>query len=621
MTKYSSLSQIVLVAVCLTSSMRVAVSQTGGDEPDYPRTVLWGDTHLHTNLSVDILDTYNPMGRGLSREDAYRFARGEEITAHNGMKVRRSRPLDFLVIADHAENIGLHQGIFRQDPVLMESAVGRDLRARYEAVADDSEKLQELFRYIYANHGLYGSVAGGEKFQRSVWDTVVESADRNNEPGVFTAFIGYEFTSHDFNLHRVMIFKDDAEKAGRFLPFSQFDSKKPEDLWRYLDRYVAETGGEVIAIPHNANLSRGRMFMLQQSDGTPIDENWAVSRNRWEPLYEVTQIKGDSEAHPLLSPQDEFADFETWRSYYAMEPNEDDWRKFEYARSALKLGLQLEEQFGVNPFKYGLIGSSDTHSSLSQVSEKEFIGNGPRLEPAPDRLSSIAYDRGSVVPAWKLNAAGYAAVWASENTREAIFDALKRREAYATTGPRITLRFFGGWDFESGDLRAKDIAGVGYASGVPMGGDLRPEADAESPMFLIRAIKDPDGANLDRIQVIKGWLDRAGTLHEQVYDVALSDGRKLDANGAAPSIESTVDLKTATYTNSVGDVSLQVMWEDPDFDKRQKSFYYVRVLEIPTPRWPAYEAVRFGINIDALDEQIPLVTQERAYSSPIWYTP
>ncbi|MEQ8206367.1 MAG: DUF3604 domain-containing protein [Woeseia sp.] len=586
-----------------------------------PNQVFWGDTHLHTNLSVDILDIYNPMGKGLSRQDAYRFARGEAVVAHNGTTIQRERPLDFLVIADHAENIGLHQGIINSDQTLLGTPEGRELRARYEAAKGSPEELAALFRDIYKNHGLYGTIAGGEAFQRTVWDNVVENADENNEPGVFTAFIGYEYTSHDFNLHRVVMFRDDASVTRKFLPFSQFDSRYPEDLWDYLDRYETTTGGDVIAIPHNGNLSRGHMFMLEDKEGQQIDLAYAKSRNRWEPLYEVTQTKGDSETHPVLSPNDEFADYETWRSYYAMEPNEDEWRKYEYARSGLKLGLSEQARLGVNPFKVGLIGSTDAHSSLVAPEENRYGGSGPKAGPSPGRSTMVAYDRGSIVPGWRLNAAGYAAVWATDNTRAALFDAMKRREVYASTGPRITLRYFGGWDFESADALRPDLATVGYQKGVPMGGDLVNAPDGAAISLLIRAVRDTNGANLDRVQVVKGWLDKNGDLHEKVHNVALSDGRVADAAGNVPDVGSTVDVATASYTNEIGDPELATVWTDPDFDADELSFYYVRVLEIPTPRWPAYDALRYSLDPAELPADIKMTTQERVYSSPIWYSP
>jgi len=589
----------------------------------YPKNVYWGDTHLHTNLSVDVIDGNNPYGNGLSPDDAYRFARGDTITAHNGTKLRRQHPLDFLVVADHAENIGLHTGLSNGDQILIQSEEGHQFYERYKAAMGDKQKLELLWGDVYKKYGLYGPVAGGNAFFGSVWNEITRNADRHDDPGEFTAFIGYEYTSHDFNLHRVVIFKDDASKAQSILPFSQIDSKNPEDLWTHLSRYEQETGGEVIAIPHNGNFSEGHMFSVKDSKGLLLSQEYALTRSRWEPLYEVTQIKGDSETHPFLSPDDEFADFETLTRFKSSEKKENLYkRQYEYARSALKLGLDQQAKLGINPFKFGMIGSSDSHTSLSSVDENNYIGKGVWVEPALHRVTMTAYGGNETrieIPSWKLNAAGYAAVWAEENTREALFAAMKRKETYATTGPRITVRFFGGWDYDSNDALRPDLAKVGYSKGVPMGGDLTNPPKGISPHFLIRAVKDPDGANLDRVQLIKGWHDKQGELHEKIYNIALSDGRKENKKGNIPPIDSTVDVTDASYTNTIGAAELAVVWQDPDFNKDELAFYYVRVLEIPTPRWTAYDAKFFGVK--DIPEEVPMVTQERAYTSPIWYSP
>jgi len=588
---------------------------------NYPLNVYWGDTHLHTNMSIDGGgDPYNPMGKGLSRRDAYLFAKGQPVVAHNGMKFRLQRPLDFLVIADHAENIGVHQGVIANDPVLMKSEEGRLLRAKYESASGDPKKLAELYKQIQREHGLEGSIAGGDAFRSSVWKEVTASADEHNDPGNFTAFIGYEWTSHDFWLHRVVILKDDAEQARRFLPYSQFDSKNPEDLWAYLFRYARETGGDAFAIPHNGNLSEGMMFRPEDSKGRPFDKFYAQTRSRWEPLYEVTQIKGDSEAHPFLSPSDEFADFETWLSVNEKKP-ENSYRKYEYARSALKIGLDQQAKLGINPFKFGMIGSSDSHNALSSVAENNFIGKGAWSEPSPERLTMVRSwgEKARPIHDRAFSASGYAAVWAMENTREALFAAMKRKETYATTGPRMAVRFFGGWAYQADDALKPDLVKIGYDKGVPMGGDLINAPKGQSPRFLIRAVKDPDGANLDRVQVIKGWHDKNGELHEKVYNIALSDNRKENWRGKVKSVGSTVDIKEASYTNNIGDPELSVVWTDPDFDKNELAFYYVRVLEIPTPRWTAFDAKFFGL--DNVPDKTRMVIQERAYTTPIWYTP
>jgi len=386
-----------------------------------------------------------------------------------------------------------------------------------------------------------------------------------------------------------------------------------------------KTGSEVLAIAHNGNLSNGRMFPIIEAFGKKIDREYVETRNKWERLYEVTQTKGTGEAHPYLSPNDEFANFEIWDkgNLDGSVAKSKDMLEFEYARSALKNGLKLEAALGVNPYKFGLVGSSDAHTGLTAMEEDNFFGKTTPQEPSPERLTKTFINNpktGVTIMDWEVSASGYAAVWATDNSRAAIFDAMQRRETYATTGPRMTVRFFGGWDFERADATNRMPAAIGYSKGVPMGGDLRDAPTGKSPTFLVAALKDPIGANLDRIQVVKGWLDAKGEVHEQVYDVVWGDAdkRKLGTNGKLPPVGDTVDVENATWSNAIGDPELITVWKDPNFDARQRAFYYVRVLEIPTPRWTAYDAKRFGI------KPLPGTTmklQERAYTSPIWYTP
>ncbi|MEC9372359.1 MAG: DUF3604 domain-containing protein, partial [Planctomycetota bacterium] len=456
------------------------------------------------------------------------------------------------------------------------------------------------------------------------------AAEEFNDPGNFTAFIGFEWTSNTGgnNLHRNVIFRDNGDKASMVEPFTvypPFGSDNPVDLWKWMEAYEEKTGGDVLAIAHNGNLSNGLMFPVVEAFGKKIDKEYAETRAKWERLYEATQTKGDGEAHPYLSPNDEFADFETWDKgnldgSVAKKP---EMLQSEYARSGLKLGLKLEEELGVNPYKFGLIGSSDSHTGLAAMEEENFFGKTTPQEPSPERSRAVFVDNketGVKVMDWEVCAAGYAAVWATENTRRAIFDAMQRRETYATTGTRMIVRFFGGWDFEPADAMNRVPAKVGYSKGVPMGGDLQNAPEGKSPSFLVMALKDPIGANLDRVQIIKGWLDAAGELHEQVYDVVWgdSDTRSRGADGKVPAVGSTVDVKNATWTNTIGDPELIAVWTDPDFDPKQRAFYYARVLEIPTPRWTAYDAARYGIDLLPGTETS---LQERAYTSPIWYTP
>jgi hypothetical protein len=389
-----------------------------------------------------------------------------------------------------------------------------------------------------------------------------------------------------------------------------------------MSAYEDKTGGDVLAIPHNGNLSNGIMFPLEaQYDGKKLDVDYVTMRDSWEPLYEVTQIKGDGEAHPFLSPDDEFADYETWDigNLDVSEAKTNDMLAGEYAREALKRGLALEQSLGTNPYKFGMIGSTDSHTSLAAVQEDNFFGKHSGAEPNPERMSHpfMETDEGKIM-GWQMASSGLAAVWATENTREAIFDAMERKEVYATTGSRMMVRFFGGWEFTAEDASNRLPADVGYVKGVPMGGDLSNARDGQSPTFLVAALKDPFGGNLDRIQIIKGWLDAQGKTHEKVYDVAWSDDRKPDKKGKLPAVGNTVDIKNATWTNTIGATELITVWKDPDFDPAQKAFYYARVIEIPTPRWTAYDAKYFNIDAPADAE---MSTQERAYTSPIWYTP
>lgn len=566
----------------------------------------WGDVHLHTNMSFD---AYLQGTRMLSSQEAYDFAKGGAVRADNGQMVQLRKPLDFLGIADHAENMGLFARIDSLDPRIAGTPEGK----RWTGLIADvgTIGLRQAFMKAIGEGGPMPDMP--PELARSVWKDVAELADANNDPGTFTTLIGYEWTAMvtGDNLHRVVLYRDGAEQATKVMPFTTNESNDPEDLWDALARYE-EAGATVLAIPHNGNLSNGRMFAPIRLNGEPIDAEYARKRARWERLFEVTQVKGDSETHPVLSPTDEFADFETWDDWNVAgtKPNTPENHQYEYARSGLLQGLKHEHEHGVNPFKFGLIGSSDIHTGLSTTDEDNFFGKFLGSEPSADR--AMANMSGSREVNWQLGASGLTAAWAPANTREGIFDSLKRREVYGTTGTRIRLRFFGGWDYARGDEAQLEMA---YAGGVPMGADL-PERNTGkgAPTFLIHAARDPDGANLDRVQVVKGWIDH-GELHEQVYDVALSDGR--DPANPTP-VGSTVNVEKATYTNTIGAPELRAWWRDPQFDPAESAFYYVRVLEIPTPRWTAYDRARYGTQ---LPEEVPLTLQERAYTSPIWYRP
>jgi hypothetical protein len=584
---------------------------------NFPTQVFFGDTHLHTAISVDA----GTMCR-LGQEDAYRLARGAEVSSTYGLRVKLSRPLDFLVITDHAEMYGLMPQLLSGDPEILATEIGKKW---YTALTSgDNDKVFATAMEIVTSLSKKEAPIKSTKAVRHAWQAYTALADRYNEPGRFTALIGFEYTTMGGNnLHRNVIFRGDASVANRTLPYSQFDSQNPEDLWAYLADFEKQTGSEVLAIPHNGNLSNGRMFAVETFEGKPLTKEWATTRARFEPLIEVTQIKGDSEAHPLLSPNDEFADYEKWdkSNLNGTEAKKPEMLQFEYAREALKNGLVLERRLGVNPFKFGMVGSTDSHTALSAVEEDNFFGKHSGVEPGPHRWEHVvieAPDPKFTIKGWQQAAAGYAGVWATENTREAIFDAMKRKETYATTGPRMIVRFFGGWDFTMDDAQSRLPARAGYEKGVPMGGDLRKGPPGKSPTFLVAALKDSFSGNLDRIQIVKGWLSSDGKTHEQVYDVVWAGDRKPGVDGKLPPIGNTVDVAKATWKNTIGAPELSTTWKDPDFDPRQPAFYYVRVIEIPTPRWTAYEAQRFAITMPA---NVPMTTQERAYTSPIWYSP
>ena len=585
-------------------------------------TPLWGDTHLHTDISMDA----GAFGNRLGLDEAYRFARGEQVVSTHGIPVRLSRPLDWLVIADHSDNMGFFPDLRAGEAHILKDPVGQDWYNRIQAGEGVGVAL-ELIGLFSQGQFPEGMVYLPDSAPyKSSWAKTVDAAERFNEPGRFTAFIGYEWTSLVMgnNMHRVVIYRDGGDKGGSMVPYTTmepFGSTNPRDLWNWLAEYESRTGGDVLAIAHNGNLANGIMFpLVEQYDGRNLDDDYVETRAKWEPLYEATQIKGDGETHPLLSPDDEFADYETWDlgNLDASEAKTDDMLAGEYAREALKRGLLLEDRLGTNPYKFGMIGSTDSHTSLSTAQEDNFFGKHSGSEPDPERMMHefMATEAG-VIMGWQQVSSGLAAVWAKDNTREAIFDAMARKETYATTGSRMNVRFFGGWNFTTDDLNNRQPVFAGYSKGVPMGGDLPARSGDQAPTFMVYALKDPIGGNLDRIQIVKGWQEGRET-HEKVYDVVWSGPRQPGADGKLPAVGNTVDASTASWTNTIGTSELGTVWTDPDFDPDQRAFYYARVIEIPTPRWSTYDAVRFGIDIP---EGAPTSTQERAYTSPIWYTP
>jgi hypothetical protein len=592
---------------------------------DFPTRPLFGDTHLHTSFSFDA----GIFGARLTPADAFRFARGEEVTSSSGQRVKLGRPLDFLVVADHSDNMGLFPMIMAGSPEILADEKGRRWYDMMQKGEGGKAALEVIAAFSDGSFPKALEVAPGTPAFRSAWQSSIKAAEGANDPGRFTAFIGYEWTSQgSFNIHRNVLFRDGGDKASRVEPFTvgpPAGSPNERDLWKWMQAYEDKTGGDVLAIAHNGNVSNARMFpLIEYFTGKPIDRGYAEARNRWEHIYETTQMKGDGESHPFLSPNDEFAGYETWDkgNLDMSAAKTKDMLQYEYTREALKNGLKLEKKLGVNPYKVGLIGSTDAHTGLATAEEDNFFGKVVPMEPNAHRLTKTFVDNektGIKVMEWEVAASGYAAVWARENTRESIFDAMERREVYATTGPRMVVRFFGGFDFGPADASDRMPANAGYTKGVPMGGDLKAAPKGKAPTFLVAALKDPIGANLDRYQIVKGWMDAKGVLHEKVYDVAWSGDRKPDATtGKLPPVGDTVDVANATWTNTIGAPELIAVWKDPDFDPKQPAFYYGRVLEIPTPRWTAYDAKRFGTK--PLDGTL-MKGQERAYTSPIWYTP
>jgi len=591
---------------------------------NFPTRPLFGDTHLHTGFSMDA----GAFGAKLTPRDAYRFARGDQVMASSGQPAKLARPLDFLVVADHSDNMGMFPDLFAGKPNILADPTGRKW---YKMIQEGKGAQAALDLITQFSQGTFPKAlmyAPGTAAYKNAWQDTIDAAEEYNDPGRFTAFIGFEWTSlvKGNNLHRNVIFRDNGDKASQVEPFTVYPpagSANPVDLWKWMQNYEDKTGGQVLAIAHNGNLSNGTMFPVEKSFGKRLDKDYVQQREKWERLYEATQTKGDGEAHPILSPNDEFADFETWDkgNLDGSVAKTEDMLAGEYARSAYKSGLKLEDKLGTNPYKFGLVGSSDAHTGLAALEEENFFGKTTPQEPSPERISAVFMNNkktGITIHDWEVGSSGYAAVWAEENTRESIWDAMERKETYATTGTRMIVRFFGGWEFDDADANSRNPADTGYMKGVPMGGDIHSAPKGKSSTFLVAALRDPIGANLDRIQIIKGWLDQKGKLQEKVYDVAWSDNRKPNSEGKIPAVGSTVDIENATWTNTIGSTELIKVWKDPDFNPKERAFYYARVIEIPTPRWTAYDQKRFGVTAP---EGTRLTIQERAYTSAIWYTP
>jgi hypothetical protein len=601
--------------------------------------LLFGDTHLHTSYSFD---AYLNKNESADPDTAYRWAKGlPVIHPYHRARVQIETPLDFLVVSDHAELMGVMRVLHNDTAELEDLGWWGNLKRWFMLIMlvrsiDSGDAVETFNAFLPAKpegpvgdpvadpsnaammHGLspFGDTLATET---SAWHEIVDAAEHHNEPGVFTSLIGWEWSSipTGANLHRIVFTPDGADKAKQFVPYGSDQSQYPEDLWQWLEDTQARTGARFMAMPHNSNVSKGYMYAETTLKGEPIDEAYARTRMKWEPISEVTQIKGDSETHPDVSPEDEFADFETFPYYLQSYPEDYVATKADYMRSALKTGLSLEQKIGVNPYQFGVIGSTDSHSGLASPDEENFWGKFAR-DSTPGTKRSDDKLGGSGSTGWSMSASGLAAAWTRGNTREEIFAAFQRREVYATTGTRLKVRMFAGWQFDPAAVDSIEFAEVGYRDGVPMGGMLSQAADGAAPQLIIRAEKDPNNANLDRLQVVKGWLDDTGMEREQVFDVAWSGTRELDAQGKLPAVGNSVDLDTGSYDNSIGAASLATLWLDPDFDPSQRAFYYVRVLQIPTPRHSLLDSIALQ---SELPEEGPATIQERAYTSPIWYNP
>ena len=593
----------------------------------FPERPLWGDSHLHTSLSMDA----GGFGNRVGLRDAYRLARGEEITASSGQPVRLARPLDWLAITDHSDGMGFIIDTLAAIPLVTKYEQGarwsKGFNAGGQEAVDTTLDLIGTFSQGKVDPEMFANYSPGSRRYATIWEDVIQAAEEFNDPGRFTTFIGFEWTSlvKGGNMHRNVIFRDGADRARQVVPYTTqapIGSTDPLDLYKYLEDYEAKTNGAAMAFSHNGNLSNGIMFPVDaQYTGRKLDKNYVEQRAKWERMYEITQIKGDGEAHPFLSPNDEFADYGTWDvgNLDLSQAKTNDMLQYEYAREALKNGLAIEKKLGTNPYKFGVGGATDSHTSLPTAEEDNFFGKHTGYEPSPGRLTHpFMKNENGELSAWQMVASGYTAVWARENTRTSLFDAMDRKEIYATTGPRMVVRFFGGWDYTKQDLNSRQPAFAGYSKGVPMGGDLSNAPEGKAPTFMVYALRDPIGANLDRMQIIKGWLDAQGKTHEKVYDVAWSGDRKPDGKGKLPAVGNTVDVKNANWTNTIGAAELTTVWTDPDFDPKQRAFYYTRVIEIPTPPWYLYDAFRLGTKIP---KDAPTSQQERGYTTPIWYTP
>lgn len=633
--------------------MALAANQSSAQQPD---KLLWGDTHLHSSYSVD---AYMAGNRSADPDVSYRYAKGEPVVhPYTRTRVQIQQPLDFLAVSDHAEYLGVVPLVMSGEADTSGMGFFASIKSWFVVKAleylieDPSEGTKYFAGLLPVPEIISGDTAdpvqaaidagtnGGletlglvddetaARLSASQWERSMQAADRHYQPGVFTTLVGWEWsqTASGANLHRVVVSDTDGKTASTFDPVGSDDAPYPEQLWDKLEAISLATGAGFVSIPHNSNLSKGYMFAKRQLNGDALDAAYATKRTKWEPLLEVTQIKGDSETHPDLAPTDEFADFERFNFYLQAVPQAQDYKiqQGDTARSALKAGLEIEQEIGINPFKFGMIGSTDSHSGMASAEEPNFWGkvsidstpeNKRRNEVGGEDMYSNGVDSFN---GWNMSAGGLAAVWAEENTREAIIAAMKRRETYATTGPRINVRLFAGWNFSDADLASADVAATGYAKGVPMGGELSSAAEGAAPSFLVTALKGVLDHNLDRIQIVKSWLDESDEAQEKIFDIAWSEGRELDARGKLGPVGNTANIRTGKTANTIGAAQLTAVWSDPEFDRRVNAVYYARVLQIPTVRHSQLDAIALGVETPY---EGPATIQERAYTSPLWYSP
>ena len=575
------------------------------------RQAFYGDLHIHTGLSTDAYI----FGVRSQPEDVYIFAKGGVIEHGAGYPIQINKPLDFAAVTDHAEYLGQAR------------LANLDFPTTQQALSDLLLN-ENLFTITLAwlssgqQMSTNGFSPGGEaintQINKDAWQMTIDAAERHYQPGLFTSFIGYEWSADagdiSAHLHRNVIYRanDVAD-----IPFSSLDSSRPEDLWQFLHKQN-QLGKVAMAIPHNANFSRGFMYASLDSEGKPLTTEYAAMRSRYEPITEIMQIKGSSETHPILSSEDDFANFELLGESLFTQSSLPTSMKGSYMRDALRTGMEMSHSEGFNPFKYGVIGASDSHNASSPSDESNYSGKLPLLDGSAGlRTGEALLLPDGINPVTRWGSGGLAGVWAEANTRESLFDALQRKETFATSGPRIKVRFFGGWGFNKDLLNQQDFVSQVYAKGVPMGGELSSAAAGAIPSFIIMAAKDPDGANLDRVQIIKAWVDDNGDSHEQVIDIAAADSRQIDPkSGKLAAVGNTVQAQEPSYSNTIGGALISTHWIDDDFNPNQHAFYYVRVLEIPTPRWSTYDAVTLGTT-----PMEPVSIQERAISSAIWYKP